>query len=244
MKLKIVQLKVEKDIRLNKTKIIGALDGAEKDQWVIFPEAMLSGYYPNEANYTSGLDWPYISDSLTEIRRLAIKRECHCVLGSATKMNEAWHNTLLVFSYRLNEGSGHHKIQLSAPDKNHFEPGEDVKVYEVNSIKFGLQACRELLFPSQWAKLKSDGAKIVFHINNAIQPHDSIWKHILISRAIENSIFVVSVNNAESPQKLSSYIISPNGEILAETQTQKEAFISYTIDLNQVIEDLSQRKDF
>jgi omega-amidase len=244
MKIKIVQLKVEKDILLNKSKIIDALDAAEKDEWVIFPEAMLSGYYPNEANYTSGLDWPCISDSLTEIRRLAIKKECHCILGSATKMNEAWHNTLLIFSYHLNDGSAHHKIQLSALDKNHFEAGEDVKAFEINSIKFGLQACRELLFPSQWAKLKSDGAKIVFHLNNAIQPHDSIWRHILISRAIENSIFVVSVNNAEPPQKLSSYIISPKGEILAETQTQKEEIIRYTIDLNQVIEDLSERIDF
>jgi len=243
MKVKIVQLSVKKDISLNKSKIIDALNGAEKDEWVIFPEAMLSGYYPNEANYTSGLDWPDISDSLNEIKRLAIKKECHCVLGSATKTNEAWHNTLLVFSY-LHEDVSHHKIQLSALDKNHFAAGLSVKSYQISRIKFGLQACRELLFPSQWTKLKTDGAKIIFHLNNAIQPQDSIWKHILISRAIENSIFVVSVNNAESPQQLSSYIINPKGEILAETQIQKEEFIRYTIDLNQVIEDLSQRKDF
>lgn len=243
MKLKIVQLKVEKDIGLNKSKIINVLNSAEKEEWVIFPEAMLSGYYPKESNYTSGLDWSYISDSLNEIKRLAIKKECHCVLGSATRTNETWYNTILVFSY-LNVDASHHKIQLSALDKNHFAAGENVKYFQINGIRFGLQACRELLFPSQWTKLKSDGAKIVFHLNNAIQPQDSIWNHILISRAIENSIFVVSVNNAESPQQLSSYIINPKGEILAETQTQKEELITYTIDLKEVIDDLSERKDF
>ncbi len=60
--------------------------------------------------------------------------------------------------------------------------------------------CRELLFPEQWRALKLQGAQLIFHINNAIQPQDAIWRRILITRALENQIYIVSVNNPASLQ--------------------------------------------
>ena len=243
MKIKIVQLIVEKDIKSNKENIIKALKDAEKDEWIVFPEAILSGYYPNETTYTSGLDWEFISDYLTEIENLTKANKCHCILGSATKMKGSWRNTVLVFSYTEHKAI-HDKIQLSRLDKKHFQSGYKLQIFEIDSIKYGLQACRELIFPTQWSKLKKEGAQIIFHLNNAIQPHDVLWKHVLIARAIENSVYVVSVNNAESPQKLASYIISPKGKIIAETNTQVEQVIKSELDLKQVIVNLAERQDY
>lgn len=138
----------------------------------------------------------------------------------------------------------HDKVALSRLDREHFEPGYGAAVVQVEGLIFGVQACRELLFPEVWSKLKSDGAKIIFHINNAVQKHDALWENILIARAIESGIFVCSVNNALPPQMLTSYLISPSGEILRKADTQVEESMSAEIDLTLVIEDLGSRTDY
>lgn len=85
---------------------------------------------------------------------------------------------------------------------------------------------------------------MIFHLNNAIQPKDAIWRHLLISRAIENATFVVSVNNADHPQALPSFVIAPDGTILQKTRLQTNEVLIQEIDLDSVVDDLSQRTDF
>jgi predicted amidohydrolase len=55
---------------------------------------------------------------------------------------------------------------------------------------------------------------------------------VIIARAVENGVFVCSVNNAASPQALASYVVSPSGEVLAKTDTQTEQILSCEIDLS------------
>lgn len=243
MKIKIAQLVVEKDIELNLEKILEEISQAESNEWIIFPEAILSGYYPHEEVYTDGLDWELIQKYLGKIERLVKDQRCHCLLGSASFIDHAWRNSVYTFSY-LKERVRHDKVQLSKLDKKHFKAGSTLSSYELQGIRYGALACRELIFPQQWSDLKRAGSQVVFHLNNAIQPHDVLWKHILITRAIENSVFVVSVNNAASPQRLASYVINPRGKILAETMTEKELSIKVTINLDQIIEDLEKREDY
>ncbi len=243
MKLKIAQLVVSKNIAVNKAKIIEVLQSAEEDQWLIFPEALLSGYYPNDPDYTDHLDWDLISEHLREIKELTMRMKCHCILGSAVKDEGVWKNSVMIFSY-FEEDQSHHKIELSALDKKHFSAGDSCSIHRIGEIKFGIQACREVLFPERWSNLKADGAQIIFHINNALHPRDALWQHVLITRAIENGIFVISVNNSDQPQALPSFLINPGGEILEESVPQSEQIITRTISLGEVIPDLSVRTDF
>lgn len=243
MKIKIAQLIVERDIESNKDKILREIFDAEKDEWIIFPEAILSGYYPNEEIYTNGLDWKLIKKHLDNIEGLVKDKKCHCLLGSASFIDDTWRNSVYTFSYQKNRVR-HDKIQLSKLDKKHFSPGNTLVNYELQGTQYGMLACRELIFPNQWSTLKMSGSQIIFHLNNAVQPHDVLWKHILITRAVENSVFVVSVNNADSPQKLASYVINPKGQILAETMPEREQSISIEINLSLVIKNLDRREDY
>ena len=111
-------------------------------------------------------------------------------------------------------------------------------------ITLGVLACRELLFPAAWMKLQQAGARIVFHINNAIQPHDRIWEHLLIARAIEQGLFVCSVNNGAPPQELASYLIAPSGKVLLKTEPRQEQVLSAEIKPDEAISDLAARTDF
>ena len=47
---------------------------ADPGDWVIFPEAIASGYYPHEAKYTEALDWLELADSLGDICDYEAKR--------------------------------------------------------------------------------------------------------------------------------------------------------------------------
>ena len=243
MKLRIAQLVVSKDVSASRARILGVIADSEPGEWVVFPEAVLSGYYPYEDVYTSGLDWDFLVECLNAVQAKATEKRVHVLLGSAVREGSEWHNSVQIFDA---EGgcSHHHKIELSGLDRIHFSPGSGVSVHQSSGLTFGVLACRELLFPAHWSKLRAEGAKVIFHINNALHPKDEIWKHLLIARAIENAAYVVSVNNADHPQALASYVIDPGGVILEESIVQIEQILTRTIDLDAVVDDLADREDF
>jgi predicted amidohydrolase len=243
MKIRIVQLGVQEEMAANQARMMAALETAQLDEWVVFPEGVLSGYFPDRADYLARLDAPAIARAIEEIQQLVLARKCNCLFGTALLDEGRWHNSVLLLT---SDGARHvhHKVELSALDRKVFAPGTQVTPYTAGDLTLGIQACRELLFPQTWGDLKAAGAQIIFHINNAIQPHDAQWEHILIARAIEQSIFVCSVNNGQAPQALASYLIAPSGRVLLKTDVQRNQALAAEINLGEVIADLSRRTDY
>src|ERR1041385_8276037 len=165
MKLRICQAYVGPDIETNLNKVVSIIEKANPGEWIIFPEAMISGYYPEKAVYTSGLNWTTIKNALGTIEQTAAKKKCYCVVGSATLEGNQWRNSCFVFGPQLR--AVHHKIKLSRLDRNHFAPGSTLQSFATGQVKVGLLACRELLFPEMWQQLKAEGVKVVFHLNRS-----------------------------------------------------------------------------
>jgi len=243
MKITIVQLGVHDEMAANQARMTEALDTAQAGEWVVFPEGILSGYFPDRTDYLARLDASAIEQSIQEIQQLVLTRKCNCVFGTAHLHEGRWHNSVLLLT-SAGTRHFHHKVELSTLDRKVFAPGTQVTPYTVGDLTLGIQACRELLFPQTWGALKAAGAQIIFHINNAIQPHDAQWEHILIARAIEQSVFVCSVNNGQEPQALASYLIAPSGQVLLKTALQQDQTLSAEISLREVIADLSRRTDY
>lgn len=243
MRITIAQLCVERDIVQNKEKMLSVLRSAHPGDWITFPEGVLTGYFPEEEGFLRDIDSNEVEKTIQEIGQEAQHSQCHCIFGTATFANGSWHNSVIIQD-PLGKSYIYHKIQLSNLDKRHFTPGNNVSIYSISGINIGIQVCRELIFPEPWTRLKKAGAQIVFHINNAIKPHDKIWNHILITRAIENSFFVCSINNAAPPQQLTSYLIDPSGKVLLEADRQVEQILTHEINLSEVIANLEERRDF
>lgn len=243
MKLSIAQLIVGRDIAANQNRMQAALESTQPGDWVVFPEGVLSGYFPDDDTFMRRLDAERIEAAIREIERVVQARQCHCIFGTATLTDGVWRNSVVTVTA---EGQRHtyHKIELSGLDRRHFMPGTESEVIRTGDLTFGVLACRELLFPAMWSRLKQAGAQIVFHINNAIQPQDRIWNHILIARAIEQGLFVCSVNNGAQPQDLASHLIAPSGHVLVETQPGRDHFVSAEINPSDAIPDLAWRTDF
>ncbi len=86
--------------------------------------------------------------------------------------------------------------------------------------------------------------QIVFHINNAIKPHDEVWQHMLIARAIENGVFVCSVNNAAPPQRLAPASSTRPDACSPRQRRSPIEIVTCEIDLSAVIPRLDERLDF
>jgi predicted amidohydrolase len=243
MKIHLAQLIVENDLAVNFAKIRRVMAGVQAGEWVVFPEASLSGYFPDDPAYTSRLNAAEIEAAVGEIHDLVRARGCFCVLGTARQSQGKWENAAVVLS-PIGPAETYAKIQLSALDARHFRPGPFVPVFHINGVRVGIQLCRELLFPSQWAQLRQAGVKMVIHLNNAIKPHDAIWEHVVITRALEHAMYVCSVNNAAPPQELTSYLVAPNGKLLLKAAPQTEEVLTANIDLATVVQNVGERSDF
>ena len=244
MKIRISQQRVTRDVDNNKSSIIKVISKSLKDEWIIFPEGMLSGYYPEDENYINSLNWEELQKSIEEIQQAVKKNNVNCLFGTALYENENWYNSEIFLS-KSGAKQIYKKVNLATLDRRCFVAGDKLDVYEDGGVKFGIQLCRDNAFPEQWKILKQKGAQIVFHINNAIKENDINRKHVLISRAFENQFFVASVNNADHPQTLPSLVISPFGKILFESRPQEESVDTIEIDLSEVKTDYlnQERKD-
>lgn len=242
-KIHLSQMIVERDLATNVEKITRVLANVQPGDWVVFPEASLSGYFPQDADYIARLDPDAIDRAVDAIHDMVRARGCYCLLGTALRLEHGWQNAGIVLSP---EGPAdvYGKIQLSTLDLRHFRPGLILPTFNINGVRVGIQLCRDLLFPQQWAALRQAGAKIVIHLNNAIEPHDAIWEHVLVTRALEHAMFVCSVNNAAPPQALTSYLVAPDGSILLKADRQVDQVLCATLDLARVIQNVSERTDF
>jgi omega-amidase len=243
MKITLAQLCVERNISQNKKKILSAIDSIGPGDWIMFPECALTGYFPGDKRYLQDTDPEAVNVAIKEIHQAIRHVQCTCIYGSATCENGAWYNTAIVEG-ASGESYHYHKIKLHPLERKHFDAGDVLAPYLVAGVPVGVQICREIMYSEPWARLKGAGARLLVHVNNAIQPHDQIWKHLYITRALENSVFVCSVNNAASPQQLASYLVSPLGAVLVESELQKEQVLSCEIDLGEVILDLDKRTDY
>lgn len=231
MKVTIAQLIVSEDIDTNLEKVLMTLQNASSGEWVLFPEGMISGYFPEDDNYLSQLNESDIANFILKIEESVKEKNCYCLIGSALKLENKWYNCTLFITPNGNEI--YKKNNLSNLDRNHFNSGNELKTYANKDTIFGIQMCRELVFPEQWKVLKKEGAQVFFHINNSIKESDKVREHLLIARAFENQTWVCSANNAASPQTMLSMIIDPLGKVIWQSAAQKEEVHSENIDLSK-----------
>jgi predicted amidohydrolase len=233
MKVKLVQAEVSNDVDRNLGTMISNLEDSNPEEWVIFPEGMLSGYDPENPDFLNKIDFDKIQSSIEILKKLVQGKRCKCLFGTAYRIEDQWFNSVIILSPDR-EALFYHKNNLAYWDRVHFTQGSELSTFQIDRITFGIQMCREIVFPEQWKVLKHKGAQIIFHINNVIEVKDSVWSHLLISRAFENQCFVCSVNNCAFPQTLPSYQISPLGEVIYKSKVQTHDMSPCEIDLKNV----------
>ena len=136
------------------------------------------------------------------------------------------------------EGQFHlyRKVHTAPPEKETFNPGDAISVFEAKGVTFGVQLCYDAHFPELSAAMTRNGAEVLFipHASprgNPEEKHRS-WMRHLTARAFDNSVYVVACNQiGENCNGLTfpgnALVIAPSGEIMAkDTQPQASMLLA------------------
>jgi predicted amidohydrolase len=135
------------------------------------------------------------------------------------------------------------------PVINYFKPGRECPVFEKNGVKFGIIICADGGYPEPTRIMVMKGARIIFAPHYNYIGKETLIDHYVhvrsdhIARAVENAVFFVRGNNVEVGEQLSlgrdgvgygdSYIIDPNGQIVAAANLHAPAMVYSDIDLDR-----------
>jgi len=142
---------------------------------------------------------------------VAKKRRCYICFGFPLKVSSAQRNLKDV--YQICQAvvgptgelvSTYEKMHLcqygDCTEKKYFTPGSSPCVFQIKGVKIGMAICYDLRFPELFRYLAWDeGADIILH--PSCFPKDTAyasWQHFVVTRALENQVYMMSVNRAGS----------------------------------------------
>jgi len=118
-------------------------------------------------------------------------------------------------------------------------PGNVSPVFKVDNVNIGVLICVDALYPELARSLALNDAQIIFNPSNIPQNRSDLWKHVSVTRAAENTVFYVFVNNTNTlyPDgrmvKGHSIVAAPDGEVMLEAGEEEKVF-QIELDLNQI----------
>lgn len=222
----------------NLSSIIGKLDAAmvEKPDVILWPEMWNTCYDLTRLDSIADRDG---DPSIRALEDYAAKHNVNLVAGSIADIREGRsYNTTYVIDRKGKRVARYSKVHLiGLMDEDQFvTPGSGLSRFAVDGTSCGSIICYDLRFPELIRSLALDGAEVLFVPAQWPTVRLSHWRTLLIARAIENQMYVVSANRVGKDPKNDfpghSMVIDPWGEIVYEAGTGEETF---TVELDSAL---------
>jgi predicted amidohydrolase len=205
----------------------------------VVPEAALSGY-DDELSGLEALEPAALGDAQAAVGAAAAELGVHVLAGSLVPADGGWSNAALYFG-PAGERWMYRKVNLATHERGRLVAGSALPLLDVpvepgsEPVSIGVQLCRELKYPEQWHVLARDGARVLVYLTYAANPKVAagVWRSHLVSRAAETQRFVLAANVASPGQHCPSMVISPQGDVLAESATTEPEVLHADLDLSQ-----------
>lgn len=200
---------------------------------VVFPELWTCGYYLETDGFLAAIEQN--NNILKQCQELAKALHTVIVLPLPQKKD----NQLFIGLYVI-ESDGqivkeYQKSFLWGREQQYFVHGK--REYEpVNTSvgKLGVLICYDIEFPEPSRILALKGAEILIVPSVWSIPALNRWQIQLPARALDNTVFVLGINNVEEGACGHSKVVSPMGEVLAEASEEKEEILLCDIDLDDI----------
>ncbi|MFC5448151.1 carbon-nitrogen family hydrolase [Paenibacillus aestuarii] len=220
-------------------KLLGEAVSAEvKPDVIVFPEMWNTGYALTEIHELADREGERTRAFLSEFAR---NHQVNLIGGSiADKRGDRVLNTIYAFDRQGAEIAEYSKIHLFRlmDEEKYLHSGEQLGRFELEGVPAGAMICYDIRFPELARKLALDGARILFVPAEWPHPRLHHWRTLLMARAIENQMYVVSCNRVGTSGTTNffghSMVIDPWGEVLVEGD-ENEAILRATIDLSEVV---------
>jgi N-carbamoylputrescine amidase len=199
---------------------------------VCFPEMNLSGYSVKPEIKDSADPVPgHVSRELLEFA----KREDIVILAGLAEKDESEH---IFASHLVAQPNGklgvYRKLHIAPPEQNIFSRPQDIPLFSIQGIKFGIQLCYDAHFPELSTHMALKGADLIFlpHASPRGTPEEKLtsWRRHLPARAFDNGLFIVACNQTGDNASGLSFpgvglILGPSGEILEKKVNSEEGML-------------------
>jgi len=236
MRVGFLQLRVKfGEVKANVKKAVTLL-GRVEDATIVLPELFNTGYLFKNRRELNSLAEPVLKGyTVSEMKKIAKKRNLHLIFGMAEKKARSIYNTA-VFINPKGKIESYQKIHLFDREKLFFTPGKALKMVSTPEAKVGMMICFDWIMPEVSRSLALKGAAILAHPANLVLP----WgQEAMKLRCIENRIFGITANRIGTERRGTlnltftggSQIISPGGEILVSAGDRSESLKVIDIDV-------------
>lgn len=199
---------------------------------ICFPELNITGYVIDEKIVQVAEEIPgRISEKLTG---LSLKYNMVILAGMVEKNK----NGRIYASHIVTKSNGYigvyRKMHISHAEKDLFSKGDEVRLFETEDIRFGIQLCYDAHFPELSTSMALMGADIIFipHASPRKTPDEKLksWLRHLPARAFDNGLFVVACNQCgKNPAGFSfpgtALVINPSGNVIGKYASENEGMI-------------------
>lgn len=227
----------------------GVIPAGVKNGLIVLPEMFATGYIPkNPSDYAEDFE-NNESETPHFLQQLADETGC-IVVGAGihkpqndTKQKNATklRNRSATFFPGKNKAQAcYDKSHNFFPELSEFEAGEGINLFKINEWNVGVAICYDLRFPELFRDAVKKGAQLI--VIEAAWPKIRVdhWETLLKARAIENQVYIAAVNavTAEEneiheslPLGGNSMLISPQGQVIAKGNQNREEIVSGTLNL-------------
>jgi omega-amidase len=232
MKIGTWQFKGSSNIEDNYYSIKRGIEKAAKKnvKFLLTQECALCGYPPIEIDTILNIDFKKMDMYIEKIKNLAKKHQIYIGLGVIKRIEDKKTNCISIISPNGKEIAQYNKRALWGWDKDNFMEGEEKGIFEIDGIKMGIRICFEIRFPEYFRELFRENVKIAFvsFCDNSKEENKNrynIIKSHLVTRSVENIMYIVSSNTISLNQTAPTIIIDRSGNIVKIAPKKKEALL-------------------
>lgn len=216
-----------------------ASDGA---QVVCFPELSVTGYLLKDPIKGLGeFSFANILDRLIEIANESKNIIIAGVIEPDNSATGVYISQVVVGAWGI-QGI-YRKTHLSPLEKLGYKAGDEIHIYSVGHLSFGIQLCYEAHFPELSTIMALMGAELIFmpHASPRGNPREKFnsWMRHLKARAFDNGLFVLACNQVGKTRNNFLFpgvavAIGPDGKVIDYLTTKKEDMLLVTVDKEQI----------
>lgn len=250
----LIQTAVSEDLRFNLGNAIIKAEGAiaRGAEIICLQELYRTRYFPQwEKRDVSALAETIPGESTEVFSALAKKHDAVMIVPVFEKDEAGCYNSVAVIDGDGSLLETYRKIHIPHDplfyERDYFQPGEEIRVYETDQAKFAVLICYDQWFPEAARVAALKGAEIIFYptaigwIKGMEEPSEGDWRDAweIVQRghAIANGVHVAAVNRVGREGDLlfwgSSFICDSFGKILAKASDREEDVLVAELDLTK-----------
>lgn len=197
---------------------------------VLTQECALTGYPPLEREAGAALDYAALRALEAAIGEEAEAAGILVALGTEIERRGKPVNALRLLGAGAESLSPYAKRALWGWDADRYAAGSSLGTFEVDGVTLGARICYEVRFPEYFRELFEADASIALVAfcdvgEGATDARYDLLRAHLMTRAVENAMWVVSANSSSARQGAPTAAIDPDGAIVAQAPREGEALL-------------------